>query len=87
MRLHDMTGSQKMTVGRAVDWGFAATVGERLARPAPPATEYTRRQAIDDLTTAAKAAEPPVREVTGLDTGAASSTGRSGSARPPSRCG
>ena len=59
-----------MTVGRAVDWGFAATVGERLARPAPPATEYTRRQAIDDLTTAAKAAEPPVREVTGLDTGA-----------------
>lgn len=64
-----MTGSQQMTVGRAVDWRFAATVGERLARPAPPSTEYTRRQVIEDLATAAKAAEPPVREVTGLDTG------------------
>jgi coenzyme F420 biosynthesis associated uncharacterized protein len=59
---------QKLTVGRAVDWRFAATVGERLARPAPPSSEYTRRQAIDDLARAAKAAEPPVRDVTGLDT-------------------
>ncbi len=58
----------ELTVGRAVDWRFAATVGERLARPAPPSSEYTRRRAIDDLAGAAKAAEPPVRDVTGLDT-------------------
>ncbi|BCO33936.1 hydrolase [Mycobacterium heckeshornense] len=64
-----MTGSAELTVGRAIDWRFAADVGERLARPGPPATEYTRRQVIADLTSAAKAAEPPVREVTGLDIG------------------
>jgi coenzyme F420 biosynthesis associated uncharacterized protein len=58
--------SAELTVGRAVDWRFAATVGGRLARPAPPTTDYTRRQVIDDLAAAAKAAEPPVREVTGL---------------------
>lgn len=61
-----MTGSSELTVGRAVDWRFAATVGERLARPSPPSTEYTRRQVIDDLAAAAKAAESPVRDVTGL---------------------
>jgi coenzyme F420 biosynthesis associated uncharacterized protein len=54
------------TVGKAVDWGFAGTVGARLARPAPPSTEYTRRQAIDELASAARAAERPVREVTRL---------------------
>ncbi|GFG74180.1 zinc-dependent metalloprotease [Mycobacterium botniense] len=64
-----MTAPAELTIGRAVDWRFAATVGERLARPGPPATEYTRRKVIDDLTSAAKAAEPLVREVTGLDTG------------------
>ena len=58
-------------VGRAVDWGFAATVGRRLARPGPPSTDYTRRQVIENLTAAAKAAEPPVRDVTGLHTDAA----------------
>lgn len=63
-----MTASSKLTVGRAVDWQFAAMVGERLARPGPPSTDYTRRQVIDDLANAAKAAEPPVRDVTGLDT-------------------
>ncbi len=63
-----MTESSELTVGRAVDWRFAATVGERLARPGPPATEYTRRQVIDDLSRAAKAAESPVRDVTGLNT-------------------
>jgi coenzyme F420 biosynthesis associated uncharacterized protein len=55
-------------VGRAVDWGFAATVGARLARPAPPITDYTRAQVIDELAAASLAAEPPVREVTGLHT-------------------
>jgi coenzyme F420 biosynthesis associated uncharacterized protein len=65
-----MTAATDLTVGRAVDWGFAATVGEWLARPGPPSTDYTRRQVIENLSTAAKAAEPPVRDVTGLDTGA-----------------
>ena len=57
----------RTAVGRAVDWRVAAAVGGRLARPAPPSTEYTRRQVCDDLTTAARTAEPLVREVTGLD--------------------
>ena len=60
--------SAELTVGRAVDWGFAATVGSRLARPAPPASEYTRRQVIEELAAASRTAEPPVREVTGLHT-------------------
>lgn len=55
-----------MTAGRAVDWEFAATVGARLARAEPPATDYTRKQAIDQLSESARAAELPVREVTGL---------------------
>jgi len=63
-----MTGSADLTLGNAVDWRFAATVGEWLARPGPPSTEYTRRQVIDELTSAAQKAEPPVRDVTGLIT-------------------
>jgi coenzyme F420 biosynthesis associated uncharacterized protein len=61
-----MSRVTKVTVGGAVDWEFAATVGVKLARPAPAATEYTRRQVIDQLTNAARTAEVPVREVTGL---------------------
>jgi coenzyme F420 biosynthesis associated uncharacterized protein len=68
VRVRDVTSSPELNVGRAIDWGFAATVGERLARPGPPSTDYTRRQVIDNLATAAKAAEPLVREVTGLHT-------------------
>ena len=64
-----MPPSSELTVGRNVDWRFAATVGARLARPAPPASDYTRRQAVDDLTDAALAAEAPVRDVTGLHSG------------------
>lgn len=56
----------ELDIGRAVDWGFAATVGRWLARPAPPMTDYTREQVIDDLHRSAGAAEPLVREVTGL---------------------
>jgi coenzyme F420 biosynthesis associated uncharacterized protein len=67
--VRNVTASSELTIGRAIDWRFAATVGEWLARPAPPSTEYTRRQAIDNLTTAARAAEPLVRDVTGLDAG------------------
>jgi len=63
-----MTASADLTVGRTVDWGFAATVGQRLARPGPPSTDYTRQQVVENLATAAKAAEPPVRDVTGLNT-------------------
>jgi coenzyme F420 biosynthesis associated uncharacterized protein len=63
-----MTPPSELTLGTAVDWRFAATVGVRLARPGPPSTDYTRRQAIDELTSAAAKAEPPVRDVTGLVT-------------------
>jgi coenzyme F420 biosynthesis associated uncharacterized protein len=66
--MRSVTASTNLTVGRTVDWGFAATVGQRLARPGPPSTDYTRRQVVDDLASAAKAAEPPVRDVTGLQT-------------------
>ena len=59
------------TVGRTVDWGFAATVGTKLVRPAPPVTDYTRRQAIDQLAESSRRAELPVRDVTGLNEGAA----------------
>ena len=63
-----MSTSSDMTLGATVDWQFAATVGSRLARPGPPSSDYTRRQAIDELTALAAKAEPPVREVTGLVT-------------------
>ncbi|ULE35076.1 zinc-dependent metalloprotease [Mycobacterium sp. IDR2000157661] len=55
-----------LSVGRTVDWNFASTVGEKLARPGPAATDYTRRQVIDQLAEASRTAELPVREVTGL---------------------
>jgi coenzyme F420 biosynthesis associated uncharacterized protein len=63
-----MSAPSELTLGTAVDWRFAATVGQRLARPGPPSSDYTRRQVIDDLTSSAAKAEPPVREVTGLVT-------------------
>jgi coenzyme F420 biosynthesis associated uncharacterized protein len=63
-----MSPPSDLTLGTAVDWRFAATVGVRLARPGPPSTDYTRRQAIDELSSAAAKAEPPVRDVTGLVT-------------------
>src|SRR5271156_5663438 len=66
--MRSVTASTDLTVGRTVDWGFAATVGQRLARPAPPSTDYTRRQVVDTLASAAKAAEPPGRDVPGLQT-------------------
>jgi coenzyme F420 biosynthesis associated uncharacterized protein len=66
-----MTASSELNLGNAVDWRFAATVGERLARPSPPSTDYTRRQAIDELSSASRQAEPPVRDVTGLVTNGA----------------
>jgi coenzyme F420 biosynthesis associated uncharacterized protein len=62
--------SKTPTVGRAVDWGFAATVGAKLTRAEPPVTEYTREQAREQLAAAARRAELPVREVTLLNEGA-----------------
>ena len=59
----------KLTVGRAVDWKFAAAVGAKLARPGPAATDYTRRQVIEQLAEASRSAELPVRDVTGLNEG------------------
>ncbi|ODQ94540.1 zinc-dependent metalloprotease [Mycolicibacterium holsaticum] len=59
----------KVTVGRAVDWDFAATVGAKLARPGPATTDYTRQQVIDQLSEASRSAELPVRDVTGLTEG------------------
>ncbi len=59
----------RLTVGRAVDWQFAATVGAKLARPGPAATDYTRRQVVEQLADASRRAEVPVREVTGLSEG------------------
>jgi coenzyme F420 biosynthesis associated uncharacterized protein len=66
-----MTATSDLTVGTAVDWRFAATIGQRLVRSGPLSTDYTRRQAIDELTSAALKAEPPVRDVTGLVTNGA----------------
>jgi coenzyme F420 biosynthesis associated uncharacterized protein len=63
-----MTTSADLTIGTAVDWRFAATVGQRLARPGPLSSEYTRRQVIDELSNAACKAEPLVRDVTGMNT-------------------
>jgi coenzyme F420 biosynthesis associated uncharacterized protein len=64
----NVTASSELTLGTAVDWRFAATVGARLARPGPKSSDYTRRQVMDELTSAAAKAEPPVRDVTGLVT-------------------
>jgi coenzyme F420 biosynthesis associated uncharacterized protein len=70
MSSHAETGSRQLTVGRAVDWDFAAAAGAWLAREGPPSTEYTRRQVVDELAAASRRAELPVREVTGLTVGA-----------------
>jgi coenzyme F420 biosynthesis associated uncharacterized protein len=63
--------SKSPTIGATVDWEFAATVGAKLTRPQPPASDYTRRQAIEELSESARKAELPVRDVTGLNEGAA----------------
>jgi len=63
--------TSRLTVGRAVDWQFAAAVGAKLVRPGPAATDYTHRQVIDQLADASRNAELPVREVTGLNEGGA----------------
>ncbi|MEZ5212983.1 MAG: zinc-dependent metalloprotease [Gordonia sp. (in: high G+C Gram-positive bacteria)] len=52
-----------------IDWGLAASLGGRLARPGPRVTRYTMDQARAELAEAAVRAEAPVREVTGLADG------------------
>jgi len=66
-----MSTASDLTLGTAVDWRFAATVGQRLVRPGPLFSDYTRRQVIDELAAAAAKAEPPVRDVTGMVTAGA----------------
>lgn len=65
----ETSAEPRITVGRMVNWQFAGAVGTKLAPPAPLTTDYTRRQAIDELADAARRAEQPVREVTGLADG------------------
>jgi coenzyme F420 biosynthesis associated uncharacterized protein len=69
--MQHMTSAAKpsLSVGRAVDWKFAAAVGAKLVRPGPPATDYTQRQVFEQLTESSRSAELPVREVTGLNEG------------------
>jgi coenzyme F420 biosynthesis associated uncharacterized protein len=69
--MRGMTTPSELTLGTAVDWQFAATVGQRLVRPGPLFSDYTRWQVIDELASAAAKAEPPVRDVTGLVTNGA----------------
>ena len=63
----DESDKRPLTVGRVVDWDFAANTGAWLARPGPPSTEYTQRQIVDELADASRRAELPVRDVTGLE--------------------
>ena len=62
-----VTAASTPTIGAAVDWEFAATVGTSSPGQAPPASDYTRRQAIDELASPARKAESPVRDVTRLE--------------------
>lgn len=66
-----MSAASQPTIGNTVDWEFAATVGAKLTRPQPPTSDYTRRQAMQQLSESARKAELPVRDVTGLNEGAA----------------
>jgi coenzyme F420 biosynthesis associated uncharacterized protein len=61
--------SKRLTVGRVVDWDFAATTGALLARPGPPSSDYTQHQIIAELADSSRRAEEPVRDVTRLEPG------------------
>lgn len=54
-------------LGDAIDWSFAAGVGERLTRSEPPMSTYTRETVWQELSDAATRAEGPVRDYTRLD--------------------
>ena len=63
-------------VGARIDWGFASSTAKRLTRPGPKTTAYTRDAAYAELDDAARRAEGPVREVTGLADGLPTPTAR-----------
>ncbi|GAA4737508.1 zinc-dependent metalloprotease [Gordonia alkaliphila] len=52
-----------------IDWGLAASLGRKVARPGPRVTRYTMDQIHAELADASVRAEAPVREVTGLADG------------------
>lgn len=52
-----------------IDWGLAASLGRKVARPGPRVTRYTMDQAHAELADASVRAEAPVRELTGLADG------------------
>ncbi|AUH67936.1 MULTISPECIES: zinc-dependent metalloprotease [Gordonia] len=68
---HSASDESSATPVENIDWGLAATVGKRVARPGPRITRYTSDQAYAELSDAAVRAEGPVREVTGLADGLA----------------
>ncbi|MDG3009314.1 zinc-dependent metalloprotease [Rhodococcus sp. D2-41] len=65
----DPSGGERSPLGGGVDWALAAKTGARLVRPGPAMTPYTRAAATEELAAAARFAEQPVREVTGLADG------------------
>ena len=69
--MRSVSAASTPSIGNTVDWEFAANVGAKLTRPQPPASDYTRRHAIEQLSECARRAELPVRDVTGLNEGAA----------------
>ncbi len=77
--MHDVTGASERHWGTRSIGNLRPVSGSGWLGPAPPSTEYTCRQVIDELTVAAEN-EPPVRTSPApiADGGAAgpSSTGR-----------
>ncbi|MEE2034950.1 zinc-dependent metalloprotease [Rhodococcus chondri] len=63
-----MTRAER-ALGDAIDWGFAAGVGARLARPGPAMSRYTHDAVVAELASASERSEGPVRELTKLDGG------------------
>jgi coenzyme F420 biosynthesis associated uncharacterized protein len=53
-------------LGTAVDWQLAAKTGVLMSRPGPNISRGQAEQAVAELSAAARRAEAPVREVTGL---------------------
>jgi coenzyme F420 biosynthesis associated uncharacterized protein len=52
--------------GQMIDWDVAVSTGVRWARPGPQVSLTEARQTVAELRELAVAVEPPVREVTGL---------------------
>ena len=65
----DVDAADESGGGANIDWGFAASFGQKVARPGPRVTRYTMEQTRAELADASRRAEGPVREVTGLADG------------------